>query len=178
MTRKEFEKTIGGVIRKLRLRKKLTPEQAAELCGCSLKQWHIYESKGSNSIRPLLKIAISLDGYLTPLTACLAEAFSTDILKSISLKGAYTPMKRNMNLQEILSFLEKENRPWVKEKLQALAWLAEGMKVKAVGKRLGKSQGLVQQWLSRYNKSGIGWVLVSSKPRNFGMLHLISTKGK
>lgn len=169
MTRKEFEKAIGGVIRKLRLRKNFTPEKAAEICGCSLKQWNIYESEGSSGIRPLLKIAISLDNSLTPLTACLEETFSIDILKNIPLKGAYTPMKRNMNLPEILSFLEKEKRPWVKEKLQALAWLAEGMKVKAVGKRLGKSQGLIQHWLSRYNKSGISWVLVSSKPRNFGV---------
>ncbi len=48
-------------------------------------------------------------------------------------------------------------------KLQALAWLAKGMKVKEVGKRLGLNRGRIQQWLGHYYKSGIGWVLQSSK---------------
>lgn len=161
MTRKGFERAIGGIIRKLRLRKNLTVEEAAQICICSAKELKHYESLGSNSIRVLLKIAISLDGSLTPLMVFLNRTFSKNTLSSIPLNGAYSLQKRNINIQEILFYLKKENRPSVKEKLQALSLLSEGMTVKKVAIRLGKRPGLIQQWLWRYNKNGIRWFLPS-----------------
>jgi len=163
LTREEFERKIGKVTRELRLKKNLTQEQAADRCGCSLEQWKRYEMKGFLSIRVLLKIAVSLDDSLSPVFKLLERKFPQHELSTIVIGGFQDHVERDMNLQEIESYLHNEDRLWVKEKLQALAWLAQGMKVNEVRKRLGRSGGLIRQWLGRYYKSGIGWVLKSSK---------------
>ena len=93
----------------------------------------------------------------------LERKFPHHELSTIAIGWFPDGVKRNMDLEEIESHLRKEKRPWVKEKLQALAWLAKGMKVKEVGKRLGRNQGLIRHWLWQYYKTGIGWFLQARK---------------
>ena len=163
LTRKVLKRKIGELIREFRLQKGLTQKQAADRSQCSLGLWKRYEKKGFESIPVLLKIAVSLDDSLFPIIKLLERKFPCQELSTIVIGGFRDKVERDMNLQEIESYLKKESRIWVKEKLQALAWLAQGKKVKVVSKRLGRSQYNVQHWLWRYNKTGIGWVLKSSK---------------
>jgi transcriptional regulator with XRE-family HTH domain len=163
LNRKILQKKIGELIRELRIKKGLSQKQAADRCGCSLAFWKRYEKKGFEGIPALLKIAVSLGGTLTPMIKLLEKRIPLQELSTIPIGGTQDGAKRDMDLPEIESYLKKEDRIWVKEKLQALAWLAQGMKVKEVRKRLGRSHYLIQQWLCRYNKTGVGWVLKSSK---------------
>ncbi len=167
-SRKNFEKKIGELIRELRLKKGMTLKQAANQFGCTLGKWKKYEMGQIRNDRLFLEIVLSLDHVLTQTIRLLKIKFSSYLPFStiaIDKNGFYTNRKRDMDRQEIESYLQKEEKIWIKEKLQALAWLAEGMKVKVVGKRLGRSQSLIQHWLWQYYKSGIGWVLKSSKVR-------------
>ncbi len=163
LTRQKFERKIGEVIQELRLKKNLSPKQAAVLCGCSPDLWKRYETNGTPSIRVLLKIAVSLDDSLASLNKLIENKFPRQELLNFQLGVFQGGLKRNMDIREIEFYLKKEDRIWVKEKLQALAWLAEGMKVKDVKKRVGRTQATVQNWLGRYYKSGIGWVLKLKK---------------
>ncbi len=159
LTRKVLKRKIGELIKAYRLKKGLTQEQAAERCGCSIALWKRYEKKGTESIPAFLKIGVSLDVSTTPMLRLLEKRIPRRELSTIAIGGTQDGVIRDMDLKEIELYLQKENRPLVKQKLKALAWLAQGEKVKMVGKRLGLSQGLIQQWLGRYYKSGIGWVL-------------------
>ena len=163
MTRKVLLPKIGKLIREFRIQKGFTQKQAAKRSGCSLEFWKRYEKNGVLEIPILLKIAVSLDASLSPMMNLLKKKIPRHLLLNISIGDSHIAVERDMNLPEIESYLRKEARPWVKEKLQALAWRAKGMKVKEVGKKLGRQQGLIQSWLGRYYKSGIGWVLKSSK---------------
>ncbi len=166
-TQEDFEQKIGELIRDLRLGKNITQNQAANQFGCTLDEWKRYERGQNLNVRLFLEIVLSLDHILYKMTRLLKIKFAHDLhysTLSFDRNGFYTSIKRNMDLQEIESYLKKEKIPWVKEKLQALAWLAEGMKVKVVGKRLGRRRSLIQYWLKRYYKLGIGWVLKSKKP--------------
>ncbi len=165
LTRQEFERKIGEVIQELRLKKNLSPKQAAASCGCTLEEWKRWEREGSRDVHVLLKLSVFFDGSFSSIVKLLAQKIPFHALSKIWTQKGYfkARIERNMNTQEIKSFLEKEDLPWVKEKLQALSWLAKGMKVNEVGKRLGVSPGLIRQWLGRYYKSGIGWVLRSSR---------------
>src|SRR5665213_2600389 len=150
LTRKVFLRKMGELIREFRLKKGFTQKQAADRCGCLPDLWKRYEAKGTESIRVLLKIAVSLDDSLSSMNKLIENKFPRQELSTFHLGGFQGAVKRNMDIREIETYLKKEDRIWVKEKLQALAWLAQGMKVKEVGKRLGLSQGLVQNWLGRY----------------------------
>lgn len=163
LTRKVFLRKIGAVIRELRLKKHLSPKQAALRCGCSLEQWKRYEEKGVPATHIFLKIIFSLADPLSKAVALLEKTFPHQMMTTLLISNFPGPIKRNMDGREIQSLLQKEERPLVKEKLQALLWLANGMKVKEVGKRLGLNRGLIQAWLGRYYKSGIGWVLGSTR---------------
>ena len=163
LTRKVLLPKIGELIREFRIQKGFTQKQAAKRSGCSLEFWKRYEKKGILEIPILLKIAVSLDGSLSSMIKLLERRIPRHLLLNIVIGDSHCGLERDMKLVEIESHLRKEGRPWVKEKLQALAWLARGMKIKEVGKRLGLSQGLIRQWLGRYYKSGIGWVLNSTR---------------
>ncbi len=165
ISRQELELKIGKVIRELRLKKNLSPKQAAASCGCALEEWKRWEREGSRDVHVLLKLSAFFDGSFSSITNLLEQRIPFHALSKIWAEKGYfsARIERNMNLQEIESYLLKEDRPSVKIKLQSLAWLAKGMKVKEVGKKLGISQGLVQQWLGRYYKSGLGWVLKQRK---------------
>ena len=163
LNRKILKKKIGELIRELRIKKGLSQKQAADRCGCSLAFWKRYEKKGFEGIPALLKIAVSLGGSLTTMIKLLEIKIPRHLLSTIAIGDSQGGVERNMNLLEIESHLRKAAQPRIKEKLQALAWLAKGMKVNEVGNRLGQSQGLIRAWLGRYYKSGIGWVLRSSK---------------
>ena len=163
LTRKALLPKIGKLIREFRIQKGFTQKQAAKRSGCSLEFWKRYEKNGVLEIPTLLKIAVSLDASLSPMMNLLKKKIPRHLLSTIAIGDSNSPVKRDMNLPEIESYLRKETRPWVKKKLQALAWRAKGMKVKEVGKLLGCRQDLIKLWLGRYYKSGIGWVLTSSK---------------
>lgn len=164
-TRKDFQRKIGKLIRELRVKKRLTQDEAADRLGWSLEQWRRCEEMGVRGTHVFLKIVLSLDGSLSCLPVLLQEVFPPNVVSRIAIgrNNAATPIVRDMNLREIQSLLREEKRPWVQEKLQALAWLAEGMKVREVKERLGRRGGLIRSWLWRYNRSGIGWVLRSRK---------------
>jgi transcriptional regulator with XRE-family HTH domain len=165
LTRQELELKIGKVIRELRLKKNLSPKQAASSCGCTLEDWKRWEREGFRDVHVLLKLSAFFDGSFSSITKLLEQKIPFHALSKIWTKKGYFSARidRNMNLQEIESYLKNEDRIWVKEKLQALAWLAQGMKVKEVKKRLGRDAGLIQHWFWQYNKTGIGWVLKSNK---------------
>ncbi len=165
LTRKDVQRKTGEVIRELRLEKNLTQEQAADNCGCTLEEWGRWEQEGVQSVHVLLKLSVFLAGSFSSITRILERKVPLNALsKNWTDKGFFHPrLVRNMNLQEIKSFLAKEERPWVREKLQALACLAEGMKTNDVAKKLGRRGGLIQHWLWRYYKKGIGWALNSHK---------------
>ena len=129
LTRKILKRKIGELIKDLRLKKGLSQKQAADRCGCSLAFWKRYEKKGFEGIPALLKIAVSLGGALTPMINLLEKRIPLQELSTIPIGGTQDGAKRDMDLPEIESYLKKEDRIWVKEKLQALAWLAQGMKV-------------------------------------------------
>lgn len=165
-TQEDFEQKIGELIRDLRLGKNITQNQAANQFGCTLDEWKRYERGQIQDVRSFLEITISLDHTLYQMIRLLKIKFTNDLPYSNSSNNknyVYTKIKRNMDLQEIKSYLQKEERLWVREKLQALAWLAKGMKAKRVGKRLGRTESLIRHWLWLYYKSGIGWVLKSNK---------------
>ena len=159
LTRKVLQRNIGDLIREFRIQKGFTQKQAADRSGCSLDLWKRYEERGFQGIPILLKIAVSLDDSLSPMMKLLERKIPRHLLLNIAIGDSHRPVEREMDLPEIESYLRKETRPRVKEKLQALAWLAKGMKVNKAGKRLVLSQSLIRQWLGRYYKSGIGWFL-------------------
>lgn len=165
LTRKDVRRKIGEVIRELRMEKKLTQEEASKNCGCTLEEWKRWEQEGVKDVHVLLKLSIFLAGSFSSITRLLERKVPLNALsKYWTNKGFFHPrFERDMNLQEISSFLAKEKRPWVREKLQALAWLAEGMKTKDVGKQLGRRGDLIQHWLWQYYKTGIRWALNSHK---------------
>ncbi len=162
LMRMDFDRKIGEVIRDLRLKKGLTLDQAADQYGCPVDQWVKFENGKIRSIRVFLEIAFSIDYSLIHMVGLLKKKFP-HYPPPPEKRRENIRFERDMNLQEIEFYLQKEDRPWVKEKLQALAWFAEGRKNIEIRKRLGRSGGLIQHWLWRYYKSGIGWVLKSAK---------------
>jgi transposase len=77
-----------------------------------------------------------------------------------------------IHYDEIMALLLKEANPRTRERLQTMAWIAEGMKTEEIAERLGRNTQTIYRYMQIFDHSRLdGLLTTNSEKRVFNAKH-------